>query len=371
MTASLEKNMDTNGRYVPARFITRHNRFVGTVELGDKDIPVYIPNTGRLAELLIPGTSVLLTPVTGKYQYKVEHILSRSGPVMIDAVRSNTVFHNLLEKRLVPSMESFTVIRREPAVGNHRFDYELRDQGGTMLAELKSCTLFYGAVSSFPDAVSSRATAHVRALADTGKGMLIFFLLGQGITRFVPNYHTDFDFYRALMECRDRIDIRAFSAIYDDNFSVAGASPVEILYPEVRPLGSYLLVLRNDTDTEAAVGKLGTIPLSRGFYVYCGSGMGGLFKRIERHRRQRKKMHWHIDYIARAMTIIADLPIVGSERLECRLAGDLAGMGGREIEDVGSSDCTCRSHFFHFTGNPLLRHDLWDRILWYRLGPYL
>lgn len=43
--------------------------------------------------------------------------------------------------------------------------------------------------------------------------------------------------------------------------------------------------------------------------MYVGSAKANLTKRIERHKRKRKKMHWHLDYFRGHCAMIAGLPI--------------------------------------------------------------
>ncbi|MFW6137618.1 MAG: GIY-YIG nuclease family protein [Spirochaetota bacterium] len=61
--------------------------------------------------------------------------------------------------------------------------------------------------------------------------------------------------------------------------------------------GSYVMILKNTADRTIQVGKLGMVHFRKGYYVYVGSGMGSLHKRVARHYRACKKMHWHIDYL--------------------------------------------------------------------------
>ncbi len=35
----------------------------------------------------------------------------------------------------------------------------------------------------------------------------------------------------------------------------------------------------------------------KGYYVYVGSALGTLSRRVHRHELKNKKLHWHIDYI--------------------------------------------------------------------------
>ena len=49
---------------VPAVFVKRPNRFQGYVEYEGETIMVHVPNTGRVKEILIPGTKVILRKKT-------------------------------------------------------------------------------------------------------------------------------------------------------------------------------------------------------------------------------------------------------------------------------------------------------------------
>jgi sugar fermentation stimulation protein A len=69
--------------------------------------------------------------------------------------------------------------------------------------------------------------------------------------------------------------------------------------------------------------------------------------------RKRKKMHWHIDYLAARAVHMRGLPVYTYKNLECRMAGDIDTIADSSVEGFGSSDCGCRSHLFYFTHDPL------------------
>jgi sugar fermentation stimulation protein A len=358
-------------KYHHATFIRRLNRFVAEVRFRGADTKIFVPNTGRLAELLIPGTDVYLVESPGKYPFKMQIIMHKGKPVMIDSIYSNSVFAKLIAEEKVPALTSFRVNKREPSYGHHRFDFLLKDDSDReLLVELKSCTLARNSVASFPDAVSERASNHVRALAESKKGMLIFFLLHQGIKTFVPNFHTDFQFYRTVMEEKNSLPILAYSAVYDSNFKITGVSDVDVIYPEEKPKGSYCIILKNEKDSIIPVGSLGDISFKKGFYVYAGSAMNNVFKRIERHKRKRKTRRWHLDYIRSEMQVIGDCPVISAEIQECLLADFLDHLSDGFIKGFGSSDCGCASHLFYFEKNPLQMEQFWEKILSMRYGRF-
>ena len=113
--------------------------------------------------------------------------------------------------------------------------------------------------------------------------------------------------------------------------------------------GAYQLRLRLDRPTTVTVGRLGTFNFPAGRYVYTGSAMNGLEARIARHRRDEKKLRWHIDYLLQHARITQVRKFPSPQRLECTLNGEtLQRRGARVIAPrFGSSDCRCASHLVY------------------------
>ncbi|MBU6996109.1 MAG: GIY-YIG nuclease family protein [Theionarchaea archaeon] len=105
---------------------------------------------------------------------------------------------------------------------------------------------------------------------------------------------------------------------------------------------AYVLVIELSQDTQIQVGKLGTIDFQKGLYYYVGSAPSE--KRLERHLRKEKKIHWHIDYFLKEARI--SKIYITRERTECQVAHDI---GLPYIEGFGCSDCDCPSHLFYGT----------------------
>lgn len=121
--------------------------------------------------------------------------------------------------------------------------------------------------------------------------------------------------------------------------------------------GGYLLVLHLKRDRKVWVGRLGGIQFRKGFYVYVGSAMAHLSKRMVRHRRLRKKPHWHIDYLRRVTQFHSFLPISSSLKLECKIARALSRIAGWRVLGFGSSDCHCETHLFGMERDPRFSKD--------------
>jgi sugar fermentation stimulation protein A len=129
--------------------------------------------------------------------------------------------------------------------------------------------------------------------------------------------------------------------------------PWETIEEEAKDRGSYLLILNLKRSRKIDVGKLGRVVFRRGFYIYVGSAMANLSKRMERHRRLRKRHHWHIDELRVATEFQSVLAIRSSERIECEVAEAVSEIAEWSVPRFGSTDCSCDTHLFGMSGDPL------------------
>ena len=118
------------------------------------------------------------------------------------------------------------------------------------------------------------------------------------------------------------------------------------------PGGCYQIILNLAQPVSLAVARLGLLRFPPGFYIYTGSQQRSLLKRVERHLRPEKKIHWHIDYLTvhREFRVTYVLLYPGSDA-ECELHRSFQKMSGaRELHPgFGSSDCRnkCTSHLLY------------------------
>jgi len=112
--------------------------------------------------------------------------------------------------------------------------------------------------------------------------------------------------------------------------------------------GSYTLLVALSRCIRVRVGALGSIRFQPGLYAYTGSAMGGVWARVARHLRRRKRKHWHIDYLLarREATIVGVVLAPSAARRECRVNARLLNRPGSEVTAprFGASDCRCASH---------------------------
>lgn len=114
--------------------------------------------------------------------------------------------------------------------------------------------------------------------------------------------------------------------------------------------GSYLIIAEMDANKRVPIGKLGEVEFNKGFYVYVGSALNGLEQRIQRHLRENKKTHWHIDYLLKHATVTDVFYKEDNVREECIIAKKFEG-ALPSILGFGCSDCKCKSHLFYGTHN--------------------
>ena len=368
------RNMD--GEIVKARFVSRPNRFLVHCEGGqNRKIRAFLPNPGRLWELLLPGATLYLRRDRGREgrpsKRKTEHTVlavERDGqPIFLHTHETNGVAQHLLENELVPPLSGSRIIRAEVQVGRSRFDFLLSHEGKEVYLEVKSCTLFGNGVAMFPDAVTARGKKHILELAEMGrKGIrasVLFVVHHPNVEWFMPDYHTDFAFSTAMLHCRRDVTFIPAAVGWNQDLSLDVSKtkilgiPWNYLEREVKDRGSYLLLIQLQRESAFKVGRLPEGVLPAGYYLYVGSAMRSLSSRLARHRRREKKIHWHIDHLTAQASNILPLAIRSSERQECAIAEALSSIMQPGQREFGSSDCGCPTHLFFSPTNPLESED--------------
>lgn len=122
--------------------------------------------------------------------------------------------------------------------------------------------------------------------------------------------------------------------------------------------GTYILVLESKVEAQIQIGKLATMELKPGFYLYVGSafGPGGVKARVSRHNRGSKKRHWHIDYLRKHMELVEVWYSYDKTRREHIWAEFLSSTRSYTIpmKHFGASDCQCISHLYCSKKKPQL-----------------
>ena len=152
-------------RMQKAVFIERPNRFIAYAQLNGQKETVHVKNTGRCAELLIPGAAVYIQrSANPDRKTKWDLIAVEKGTRMInmDSQIPNRVAEEWIrEGNLV---EGVTLIRPETTFGSSRFDLYVEAGERRIFIEVKGVTLEEDGVCRFPDAPSERAVKHLEEL---------------------------------------------------------------------------------------------------------------------------------------------------------------------------------------------------------------
>ena len=120
--------------------------------------------------------------------------------------------------------------------------------------------------------------------------------------------------------------------------------------------GTYALIFSSTRKRQITVGKIGTLRLQPGFYVYVGSafGPGGLKARIRHHSRRAAHPHWHIDYLSSSLELKEIWYTCDPVHREHQWATIISNTRGSSapLAGFGSSDCHCNTHLSFFKSKP-------------------
>jgi sugar fermentation stimulation protein A len=350
-----------------AQFIDRPNRFLIRCRLGERIIQSFLPNPGRLWELLLPGVTVYLvkepSSPSRKNAFTAVAVEREGVPIFLHTHRTNEVAGRLIDQGKVPGLEGARVIGREIRIGRSRFDLLVEHRKKEWLIEVKSCTLFGKKTAMFPDAITARGSRHLLELAELGdrgrRTAVLFIVHWLKAEFFLPDYHTDLFFARTFLACRNRVEIIPLAVEWKPDLSLGDRVkrleiPWELIQREAQDRGSYLLILKLNRSRNLEFGrKEKRQAFPTGYYVYVGSAMKNLTQRLERHRRLRKNKFWHIDYLRASSEFITALPVRSSEDLECQIAVRMRAVADWAIPGFGASDCGCPGHLFGMREDPL------------------
>lgn len=182
-------------------FLTRPNRFIAHVEIDGKVEVCHVKNTGRCAELLIPGGHVFLQR-SDKPERKTKYDLVAvyKGDVLINM---DSQAPNKAAAEFIPELfEGVTLIKPEAKHGDSRYDFYIETGERKIFMEVKGVTLEIDGAALFPDAPTERGVKHlnglVRCIDEGYEAAVLFVIQMKGVNRFSPNETTHPAFAAAL-----------------------------------------------------------------------------------------------------------------------------------------------------------------------------
>ena len=350
-----------DGKYLYGTFNSRPNRFIARCAVPEVGIvEAFMPNPGRLDELLIPGIKLLLEKanlsVHRKTEYTVCGVYKDDYLIGLNTLRTNGIAEFLLENRLIPDLKNIDVLRREIPYKGSRFDFGVSVNGRNTFLEVKSVTLSGNKIAMFPDAVTARGTRHLNELQEYSiraniETIVLFIVQGSDIDYFMPDFHTDLNFAQTMLKVRENVKFVPVQVQWNPDLSLS--SIIKVLdipwdYVELmsKDRGAYILTFDIDSDSWINVGGLGEVFFQRGSYMYVGSAMNGLSARISRHVKRRKNKRWHIDYLLDIASNIVSVPIVSATNIEFNIAKLVSDSYVPYAKGFGASDSPMDTHLF-------------------------
>ena len=270
------------GDLLKTGFVDRPNQFLVRCRLANgRLVRAFLPNPGRMWELLFPGVAMYLTENRGassgavrrKTRYTAVAVERDGDLVFLHTGLTNAVARRLIESGRIPSLAGAEIAGSEVRAGRSRFDFLLSRGGRELYLEVKSCTLYGNRVAMFPDAVTSRGRRHLLELAELSRSgvrpVVLFVVHTPRADWFMPDYHSDLAFSRTLLEVREAVDVLAAAVSWRPGLSLGPRVreleiPWEFLDKEVDDRGSYFVLLHLARRHRLQVGQLGAAPVREG-----------------------------------------------------------------------------------------------------------
>lgn len=223
------------GKILPARFLSRPNRFVARVEAEGEELVCHVKNTGRCRELLVPGATVWLeeSPNPSR-KTKFDLIAVEKGERLInmDAQAPNKVFGEWAAAG--GFREGLTLLRPETTYGSSRFDFYWESSKSRGFVEVKGVTLEEDGVVRFPDAPTLRGVKHldelVKAREAGYEAAVCFVIQMEDVRWFAPNDVTHPEFGQALRKAAAAgVEILAMDcAVTPQSLTIGKSVPIRL-----------------------------------------------------------------------------------------------------------------------------------------------
>jgi sugar fermentation stimulation protein A len=220
---------------VRGAFLERVNRYTASVRVGKKDVYAFIPTSGRLDDLLVPGVRCVLEPVehdSRKTSYDLISVERDGKIVCIDTRIPQRFIEQSIRSHHLPAFRGYKVTGREVKCGESRLDLELRQNGNNAYVETRSVTRVRDRVALYPDTVvpseTSRLSDLTRSTRNGVRGFLSLIIQRNDADAFRPDRKADPEFAAALEKAaRAGVRIQAFRCLVTDTeIGIEGEIPV-------------------------------------------------------------------------------------------------------------------------------------------------
>lgn len=208
--------------------ISRPNKFIVRVLMGNKIVNAYVANTGRLSKYLSKGIKAYCVKVKRKYGKTELDLLAveDKGLGAIISVRyQNLVFEKSLNNGLIPWLKGCKIIKRNVKLGNSLIDYLIKCYKKEIYVETKSAVMRgNNHYAMYPDCPTLRGRQHIKILTDLSLEskicILLFIAAIPYVKAFQPNKFSDPKLYKALLKAIEAgVLIKSISMYYNPSDS--------------------------------------------------------------------------------------------------------------------------------------------------------
>lgn len=223
------------GKILPARFLSRPNRFVARVEAEGEELVCHVKNTGRCRELLVPGATVWLEESPNpsrKTKFDLIAVEKGNRLINMDAQAPNKVFGEWAAAG--GFREGLTLLRPETTYGSSRFDFYWESSKSRGFVEVKGVTLEEDGIVRFPDAPTLRGVKHLDELVkahEAGYEAAVCFVIQmENVRWFAPNDVTHPEFGQALRKAAAAgVEILAMDcAVTPQSLTIGKSVPIRL-----------------------------------------------------------------------------------------------------------------------------------------------
>lgn len=365
------------GEILEGTFISRHNRFIVYAMVSGKKERTYMPNPGRLLELLYPDSKlyfekrVIKTEADkNKIPLTVVAVESNGELVMLHTHKANDVVEYLLKLGKIESLKGFGIVKREAKYDRSRMDFLLSKGNKEFFLEVKSCTLFDKTSAMFPDAVTERGKKHLEELMDVkvphkkmGRSKVLFLVSSSKVNYFMPDYHTDIEFSLTLLKAKDKLDIIPLSVGWQKDLTLKPkikelTIPWNIIRDECKDRGYVIVSLLVEKKKTVQIGD-SLVTLPKGHYLFTHFIGEGMSKQIESIKRGSKNSKAGV--ITKQTGCKGVLSIRTGDDISVELEKKLKNISNDVINGAGII-------FYRFNELPFKTKAFQDMLLYFRMG---
>lgn len=192
-----------------AMVIRRLNRFVVLAMTDKGEERLHTRNTGKLLDLLYPGSTVLYEDRRGgKTSGVIVGVEVDGSAAIIDPIVQARVFEKAAMLGALTWLGDRQIVGREVPFDRSRLDYAIRGKTSYGYLELKSAVLHSSdGFCMYPDTPSARGLKHIETLIEVKRSgmdaVIVFVAAHPKCMAFRPCVEADADVARALKEAAD------------------------------------------------------------------------------------------------------------------------------------------------------------------------